>query len=232
MEVHTVHELTAAYALDALSADEEREYEAHLGRCERCRSELASMLETATALAYGIESPAPPPQLRERIIEQARAERPNVAPLRPRWALPAAATAAVAVAAAIALAVWASSLSSRLDRERSARSGQERVAEILAAPNARPFTISGDRGRLVVTPMGDAALVLNRLAPAHRGRTYEAWVVRSGKPRPAGTFQAGREVTAVALDELVPVGATVAVTEERAGGVDAPTQTPFVTVST
>jgi anti-sigma-K factor RskA len=232
MQAQALHELTPGYALDALSADEEREYEAHLARCVRCRSELASLLEAATSLAYGVEAPAPPPQLRERIIERARAERPNVATLRPRWALPAAATAAVAVAATIALAIWASSLSSRLDRERSARAGQERVAEVLAAPDARPFTIQNDRGRLVVTPMGDAALVLNHLAPAPRGKTYEAWVVRGGKPRPAGTFQAGREVTAVALDELVPNGATVAVTEEKAGGVDAPTQTPFVTVST
>jgi hypothetical protein len=30
-----VHELTAAYALDALGPDEERAYEEHLARCEQ-----------------------------------------------------------------------------------------------------------------------------------------------------------------------------------------------------
>jgi anti-sigma-K factor RskA len=232
MEVHTVHELTAAYALDALSADEEREYEAHLGRCERCRTELGSLAETASSLAYGVEAPAPPAQLRERILERARAERPNVVPLRPRWALPAAATAVVAVAATIALAIWAASLSSKLDRERTARNSEERVATILASSQAQAVLIGHDRGRLVVTPSGEAALVLTRLAPAHPGKTYEAWVIRNGQPRRAGMFDAGRNVTAVALDERVPRGATVAVTEEQDGGTDAPTQKPFVAVST
>jgi anti-sigma factor RsiW len=36
-----LHDLTAAYALDALDPDEAREYEAHLARCERCRAERA-----------------------------------------------------------------------------------------------------------------------------------------------------------------------------------------------
>ena len=231
MEAYALHDLTPAYALDALSPDEEREYEAHLGRCDRCRADLVPLAEAATSLAYAVEGPPPPTQLRNRIVERARAERPNVAPLRPRWALPAAAAAVVAAAAVIALAVWASSLSSSLDRAQTAREQQDRVATILASPGARPFEI-GNRGRLVVTPGGEAVLVLTRLEPAPPGKTYEAWVVENGKPRRAGTFQAGREVTAVALDELVPKGAAVAVTQEKAGGTDAPTQTPFVQVKT
>ena len=116
MGTQALHDLTAAYALDALDPEERREYEAHLARCDRCRDELASLSEASTSLAYAVDPAAPPPQLRERILAAARAERPNVVPLRPRWALPAAATAVVAVAAAIALAVWATSLSGRLDR--------------------------------------------------------------------------------------------------------------------
>src|SRR6266568_1133993 len=130
MEANALHELTPAYALDALSADEEREYEAHLARCEHCRSELTSLSEAATSLAYGIEAPPLPPQLRERILEGARAERPNVVPLRPRWAVPAAATAVAALAAVIALAIWASSLSSRLE------SDDAQIASAITAANA------------------------------------------------------------------------------------------------
>jgi len=72
MEADAIHELTPAYALDALDEQEEREYEEHLARCPTCRAELASFLETATSLAYGVESPSPPPRLRDRIVEQAR----------------------------------------------------------------------------------------------------------------------------------------------------------------
>ena len=55
MEADAIHELTAAYALDALDAREEREYEEHLARCTQCREDLASLTEAATSLAYGVE---------------------------------------------------------------------------------------------------------------------------------------------------------------------------------
>src|ERR671935_386966 len=101
MEADAIHELTAAYALDALDEHDEREYEEHLARCPHCREELASLTETATSLAYGVESPTPPPALRNRILEQARSERPNVVPLRPAWrSWPAAVAAGGAPGAA------------------------------------------------------------------------------------------------------------------------------------
>ena len=72
MEADAIHELTAAYALDALDEHDEREYEEHLARCPSCREELASLTEAATSLAYGVESPSPPAGLRDRILQQAR----------------------------------------------------------------------------------------------------------------------------------------------------------------
>jgi anti-sigma factor RsiW len=228
--METVHDLTAAYAVDALDADERATYESHLAQCERCRDELTSLAEAATSLAYAVDSPPPSAQLRERILTRARAERPNVIPLRPRWAVPAAAAAVLAVAAAIAVAFWASSLSHKLDRERTARSNQERVAAILSAAQSRSFRADGSQ--LVVTSGGEAALVLKNLQSARNGRTYEAWVAEGGMPRPAGTFNAGRAVTAFALDRPVPRGATVMVTEENKGGTDAPTTPPIITVNT
>jgi anti-sigma-K factor RskA len=217
MEHERVHELTAAYALHALRADEERAFEAHLSRCSECREELASFDDTAAALAYGVHAPSPPAALRERILAQARAERPNVVSLRPRWAAPAAAAAAVAAVAALALGIWAVSLWNQLDSEREARREQPRV-----------FPVSGTEGRLVVAPTGEAVLLLPALDPAPRGRTYEAWVIDDGAPQPAGLFEGG-DRTAVALARPVPSGATVAVTLERAGGAPAPTGRPLFT---
>ena len=217
MEHERVHELTAAYALHALRPEEERAFEAHLSRCSACRDELASFDNTAAALAYGVDTPAPPPALRERILAQARAERPNVVSLRPRWAAPAAALAAVAAMAALALGMWTVSLSNQLESEREARREQPRV-----------FPVSGTDGRLVVAPTGEAFLLVPALERAPRGRTYEAWVIEDGAPQPAGLFEGG-EGTAVALTRPVQEGATVAVTLERAGGVPAPTGRPLFT---
>ena len=229
MGTQALHDLTAAYALDALDDDERREYEAHLARCEQCRAELASLSEAATSLAYGVEAPQPPAQLRERILERARAERSNVVPLRPRWAVPAAAAAVIAVAAVAVLAVWISSLSSKVDRLQARSTKQERIAAILTAPGARRIQ-AGESVRLVVTPDGRAALVLRGLAPQRHG-VYEAWVAAAAAPKPAGVFDSGGAVTAVPLEALVPKGALVLVTRER-HRVDAPTQQPFIKIAT
>jgi anti-sigma-K factor RskA len=230
MEANAIHDLTAAYALDALDSEEAREYEAHLSHCERCRSELASLSETATALAYAAEAPPPSPALRSRILQQARSERSNVVPLRPRWAVPVAAVAAVAACTAIGLGIWAASLSNKLDRRNDALAAQERVAAIVADPASRRVGLEDGRGTLVVTPMGEGVLVLRRLKAAPAGRTYEAWVASGGSPEPAGTFDGGETVVLKRLERLVPEGAAVMITEEKDGGADAPTSHPFLTV--
>ena len=222
-----LHDLTAAYALDALSPDEAREYEAHLARCERCRAELASFSEAAGALAYATEGPAPPPELRARILQQAQRERPNVAPLRPRWVAPVAAVAAVAACVAVGLGIWAATLSNKLDRRTKELGREEKVAAILATPSSR--SISFGRGVLVVTKSGEAALVVNHLRQPAQGKTYEAWISSGGAPKRAGTFGGGKVVT-VPLEGSVRPGASVLVTVERSGGVDAPTQKPFLSV--
>src|SRR4051812_9380208 len=118
MESLTMHDLTAAYALDALDANESREYEDHLATCEECREQLAELGGAASALAFAVESPAPPEALRARILVSARAERPNVVPLRSRRMGAIVAVAAVAAVAAIGLGIWAASLSSSLGQER------------------------------------------------------------------------------------------------------------------
>jgi anti-sigma factor RsiW len=227
MEQHEVHALTAAYALDALDEADEREYEAHLRGCESCREELAVFTDTATALAYVVDAPAPPPALRERILESARAERAVVVPFRPRrrvsYALGAVAAAAAAVA--IGLSVWGSSLSGDLEALEGERA-------ILADPNARSAELTGAEGRVVVSESGDAVLVVAGLERAPSGKDYEIWVIQEDAPRPAGVFDAEEADDVVRLRERVPRGAVVAVTLERDGGVDAPTSAPLFTAQT
>jgi anti-sigma factor RsiW len=222
METDAIHELTAAYALDALDETEEREYEEHLARCPRCREELASLGEAASALAYGAAGPAPPAALRTRIVEQARSERPNVVPLRRRLTWVATGAAAAAACAALGLGLWAASLSRSLDRERSR---QAAVAAVLGDPAGHRFALTSGHGSLVVARSGRAVLVVSGLAPARSGRVYEAWVVQGGVPKRAGTFTSGG--TATLLTRPVPAGAKVLVTQERAPGVDAPHGTPL-----
>jgi anti-sigma-K factor RskA len=210
-----VHELTAAYALDALDSDERGRYEAHLGTCSTCREELARLSDVAGALAYGAEGPAPAPELRARILDAAAAD--NVVPLRRRaWAGPAL---AVAACVAVALAVWSVSLSRSLSHEREARADVGRALAVLADPSATRARVAGASGTVAVDSTGRGVVVLRGLDDAPRGKTYEAWVITPAGARAAGLFHGGGSTTIVPLTTPVPRGAVVAATVERAGGV-------------
>lgn len=219
-----LHDLTAGYALDALDPGERARYEEHLATCERCREELQDFSQVAGALGRAAGGPAPPASLRDRILEQARDERPNVVPLRRRIAKPVlASAAAVAAVVAVALGLWSVSLSGDLDDAND-------MLAVLGDPNARVHETADGEANLVVTPTGRAALVVRRLAPAPRGKDYEIWVVEDGVPQRAGLFE--RPGVAM-LTRRVARGQTVAVTLEQDGGVDAPTSDPlFSAVST
>jgi anti-sigma-K factor RskA len=224
MDTESLHELTAAYALDALSPDEERAYEQHLAHCERCRRELAEFSEATTALAHGGDAGAPPPALRDRILDAARADRPNVVPLRPRWVRPLGAAAAVAAVAAVVLGIWAVSLSRSLDHSRSARADLRQAIAVIGDPRARRASLAGGNGMVFVAPDGATALVAFGLDRAAAGKTYEAWVIPAGRsPQPAGLFDSAGATTVVRLGRRAGPGTTVAVTMEPRGGSGAPT---------
>ena len=200
-----LHDLAAAYALDALDPEDRWTYERHLDTCESCRKEVAALREGAEQLAYASEGPEPRPELRERILKAAREDAgPQVVPFRRRrWVLPLTAAAAVAAVAAIGFGIWATTLHNQLGER----------------PQA--FSLTGAEGQLVVTQEGNGALIVKDLAPAPAGKTYEAWVIEGDTPRPAGLFRGG--CTDIPLSRPVESGNTVAVTLEPAGGVDRPT---------
>jgi anti-sigma-K factor RskA len=217
-----VHDLTPAYALDALDERERAAYEEHLATCAECRAELASLQETSSSLAYAVPAPPPPPALRERILEQARSERSNVIPLRPRRLnYPVAAVAAVAATVALALGIWNLTL---LDERNDLQALADPDARVIDLPQRGPI-----EGRLVVDPDGDARLVVDSPATAPE-KDYEIWVIQGETPRPAGVFDGGTRV--VRLSRPVPPGASVAVTIERNGGVQRPTTRPLFVVRT
>jgi anti-sigma factor RsiW len=227
-----IHELTAAYALDALDDADRRAYEAHLQGCDRCRRELASFWETTEALAVAASGPAPTPGLRDRILADVRAEPPqNVVPLesRRRRAAPTlAAVAAVAAVVALGIGVWATSLSSELDDTRAALEREREAAAIVADPGSQTVDLASGSGRLVVDQAGRAALVLTDLGPAPSGQTYQAWIIEDDNPIPAGIFPGEEGLDVVLVDGDVAEGEIVAVTVERAGGAETPTLPPVV----
>ena len=215
------HELSAAYALDALDGPELEAYETHLAGCERCREDVASFRATASALAYDVDLPPPPETLEHRILAAARAERPNVVPLRQRLAIPAVALSAVAAVAAIAVGIWAVHLSNSLDRQKQIRNDQKSVIDVLSDCSRTPT--QGSSGAICVAPTEKAVLIADGLPAASPDKTYEAWVITGKRVQPAGLFHGGAGRKYVLLTKPVRAPAKVAVTLEKRGGVSAPT---------
>src|SRR5262249_39956361 len=157
--------------------------------CARCQDEVARLAGAATGLAFATEGPSAPDDLRERLLESARAERGTVVRLRrgwsPRWAAAVAAVAGLAVGGGR----WA---------PRRGRGGA-------AAGGSRTVALQGAEGKLELDSRGGAVLVVRRLRAAPAGKTYELWVIpKGGKPARAGLFsRAGR----VPLERKVPPGA-------------------------
>ena len=168
--------------------------------------QLAELDEAAGALAFGAVAPAPPRRLRDAILSAAAAERTNVIPLpQRRWTPRVLAVAAAAACVAVGFGISALT------------SGAKQV--VTAA--------------VVITSNRTATLNVSGLASAPQGKTYEAWIIPSpGTAWPAGTFTGGSTGGEVALTEKLPPHATVAVTLERAGGVQVPTTTPIVEART
>lgn len=227
-----VHELTAAYALDALDAEERRAYEAHLPTCPSCQEELRAFSETSAALAVAASGPAPSPSLRDRVLAAVRAEPPgDVVPLdsRRRRAQPLlAGLAAAAAVVALGIGLWAASLAGELDDTRAALERERDAAAIVADSSSRTVDLATGNGRLVVAQDGRAALVLTDLGPAPEGRTYQAWIIEDDNPIAAGVFSIDEGLDVVLVDGDVAEGEIVAVTIEEAGGATSPTLPPVV----
>ena len=230
-----IHELTAGYALDALEADERRAYEEHLPDCAQCQEDLVSFWEVTGALALAATGPEPPPELRERIIAAARAESQgeapvettNVVPFRRRFGSSQALStfAAIAAVALVALGWWAVSLHGNLSDTRSALAEQRTVSGVLADTGAQRVALAAGTGTLVSGGRG-AVLVVDGLAAAGAGKTYQVWVVRKGAaPASSGLFSGGSHSVVLVQHSVAP-GDVVAVTLEKAGGAKAPTTAP------
>jgi len=247
-----LHELLAAYALDAVDPEEREQLDAHLARVPRARREVDELREAAALLAFS-DADRAPAELWGRIEHALGAEPPRlVLPLAPgaeraprrrgrgigtRVAVAiAAASAAAAVVTAVVVDHEMSRQEERLDLVAAsmAHDDMRRAAEAAATdPRARTLRLDAASGRgsaMVVTmPGGDSFLMAHdipRLAP---GRTYQLWAVTGDATRPtmvsAGVL--GRTLDVAAFH--APEGARgFMVTAEPASGVVHTDATPLL----
>jgi anti-sigma factor RsiW len=67
-------ELSGAYVLDAITAEEHEEAEAHLAQCTNCTHVMQELRPVADLLPLAVPQIEPPAQLKERILASIQGE--------------------------------------------------------------------------------------------------------------------------------------------------------------
>ena len=235
-----------ALAIGALPSDEERLVRAHVENCPVCTAELEAMKSVVGAMprlpTQGTMAPARGAEIRARLIERAA---DGTARGRSSGNL----SRIIAIAAGLALIALGLGYYNQYAARRDLVAGAAKRDSVIAALNAlvreRDAQLAAVTGPAVsvvelsstgVRPptarmFWDRAtnswtLVAHGLSMPKAGRTYELWLVTADKKIPAGVFKPGDDGSAVvrATYALKPADLkAIAITDEPAGGVSAPT---------
>jgi anti-sigma-K factor RskA len=236
------HTLAGAYALDALPAADRAAFERHLGACDACRHEAASLREAAAGLASAAAA-APPQRLRERVLAQASRTRqlPPVTAGRParrslpRLAMPRAAVALAAVCLLVALGLGALAIGTQHRLSQDESRGTQ-IAAVLTAPDATMVSVRARAGGTATVVMSHArdALVLTtaRLPGLPGGQRYEVWLMGPRGIRSAGMLPSPhRGMTAPVIVTGLAAGDRIRLTAEPAAGAAHPSSRPVLTLA-
>ena len=230
-----VDQLSGAWALHALPADEELAVAQHLAGCDRPHQELHDAIDAADLLALSLPEEAPSPAVRARIMRSIGAQAsPVIEPSEPlplrrdarSWLMPG--LAALAAAAALVLAVWNLQLRSEVQ---SQETNLAQLSQAIAAGDAA-YRASGSLGSGYLIDAEKPVLVAS-VPVAPQGWLYEMWLLdAAGTPVAAGIFEANKQggLTVVQLERPLRGYATFAITvEERR--VEVPSGKPVLAAS-
>jgi anti-sigma-K factor RskA len=246
-EHERIEELLSVRALGGMEAPELAEYariRADHGDCEICLRAELEFDEIAGRLAFALEPVELPAGMEDALMQRATSERPaddevaaRRAVRRERVARPGR-TARTAVAVAAALALVAGAFAGGYFAHGGAKvpAQQQALTTYLAHPDVQLVQFQGKAGNLAVAfrPGQRQAFVFGaNLKGVPSGKQYEVWLFPPGNAAPARgpTFDPPAPGSVV----VVPVNADpsrsvlMAVTVERAGGVNAPTSNPVLT---
>jgi anti-sigma-K factor RskA len=243
----------ASYALGALDAGEQEEFETHLRGCAECTRAVDQHREVMGLLAYAAAPvrPANPDALRDRVLRDVRAASAAVVPIsRARAARGAGSTgwwiaiAASIVVAAVGLTAYGSERSKLIRAETdlaAARADIARMDSTVAAflgPEVHVVSLSEPQRKPAVRVFWNHTrnvfiVTAFELPPAPPGKTYQLWAMPKGKtPSSMGTFQTdanGRATRVLAVASAITDAGFIddcGLTLEPAGGSPQPTERP------
>ena len=223
-------ELLPLQALSALDLSDQAPLEAHLLTCAECRAELDSWHATTSPMAYTTNPAEPSPQLRDRILQNARAENAKSAPANviqlPQRAKRSSFPPSVAIAAAlifVALIVgvailWQQNrtskrelarLSSQIEESRKQLDQEKEALDLLMGSGTRMMELSGTKEAPGAHAMlafdrqtGRAILMAKGLPAAPAGKAYQLWFMVGTKAMPGKVFTTDAGGNAMSHDQV------------------------------
>ena len=229
-------DLKEAYALGALSEQERREVEDHLGKHPELGAEVDDLESVANLLALAPQEHEPSPKLRRDLLRRISSLSDVTPALDPsarqnrlgRLFGPGGLAAAAALTlVAIGMFAWNASLQEENQTLQGELEGQQKSYALQSTGEAQEV-----RGEVVRLGYERVVLVAEDLPSPPEGETYQAWIMREDVPEPAGLFEPNDTGAAAAPIEGSIEGAdAVAVTVEPSGGSSSPTSDPFMTAN-
>ncbi|SDU76946.1 anti-sigma factor [Jiangella alkaliphila] len=235
-----VHALAAAYALNATTDDEAREFERHLVRCPACQAEVAQFRETAATLGAAL-AVAPPQALKARVMTRIA----QVRPLPPKpdgrddgarhrrsdrrgwWPRATMGLIAASIATTTVLATQLDGARDDLERSQSASAVMRQVIEAPDVGVARAEA-DGAHGTVLLSRAEDLAILISTdMPPAGTGHVYQVWFIHPDGIRSAGLLD---DTDAPLLTSGLGASNRIGITVEPNGGSDQPTSDPVMVI--
>lgn len=215
-------ELKEAYALGAVSEEEQRAVEEYLADHPELRHEIEELSTLSNLLAFSPAEYEPPPALRRNIMSAVKAEASEQSTegrstLQRLWSHLSLQRLALGAAAAVLVVLlsWNISLQMEGDGLQSFELQGSGPAEDVQAE-----VVEMEEDRFV--------LVASNMPSMPEDQICQIWVIENGEPKPAGTFHPEDGLAAAPVTEPLQGAEAVAVTVEPAGGLNQPTSDPVL----
>jgi anti-sigma-K factor RskA len=225
-----IHQLAAAYALDAVDERERAEFEAHYPTCPVCRPEVTGFRETLWQVAASVAVP-PPTSLKASVMDEIGTTR-QLSPLLPDSVVNLAAhrqrrqtmMRALTVAAALLLIATGAFI---VGRRSNGDDYAKAAAAVIGRPDTRITTLDGTVSgsfRVAWSPSAGRIIVMgDGLADPGTGKAYELWLVDDSGAHAVRLLDKAKGQK---VRRVLPINGSPkqwAITVEPEGGVDKPT---------
>lgn len=243
-------ELSAGHALHALSPADEQRFAEALAEHPEWADEVRADSETAVLLGSLTQPLAPPPELRDRLLERIEGGGGSAATVPASTPLAEAATATTvrrpsvarrgwfALAASLVVLLVIGGVGAIVASQLFGTPSSDTLAQIQDQPDAQTATAPLSGGGTATAhwsgSLGKAALVSDGMPAIPGDQVFELWYVRDQTAVPAGTFTASDGKASAVLEGAMHAGDAIAVTIEPDGGSPSgsPTTPPIVSIPT